>query len=66
MLSTTEAAALLSERGITVKVDTVKHWCRQGKFPGAVSINGRVWQIPREAIDAFVPPTRGRPKHSAA
>lgn len=62
MLTTAEAAALLAERGYTVKPDTVKHWCEDGKFPGATCPGGRVWQIPREEVEAFEPPTRGRPR----
>lgn len=66
MLTTIEAAALLTERGLTdrqggpVKPDTVKHWCAQGRFPGAVNERrgpGRgFWLIPCEALDAFVLP----------
>lgn len=66
MLTTIEAAALLTERGYTdraggpVKPDTVKHWCQRGLIPGAVNERrgpGRgFWLIPREAIDGFRPP----------
>lgn len=65
MLTTTEAAALLTERGITVKADTIKHWCQQGKFPNARRIGGPrrgSWLIPQSDLDAFTPPTMGRPK----
>lgn len=63
MLTTVEAAALLAERGVVVKADTVKHWCQQGKFPGAKApANQRgVWLIPREDLDNFQPPKIGRP-----
>lgn len=70
MLTTTEAAAILSERGMAdrdggpVKPSTVHQWCKRGKFPNAYSIGGRVWQIPQADIDAFVLPTMGRPKLS--
>ena len=63
MLTTTEAAALLSERGMTdrsggpVKPDTVKHMCARGAFPGAVRERrgpGRgYWLIPAAAIEAY-------------
>lgn len=65
MLTTTEAAALLAERGIMVKVDTIKHWCQQGKFPNARRIGGPrrgTWLIPQGDLEAFIPPTMGRPK----
>lgn len=69
MMTTTEAAALLSERGYTVRrgrvggegppsADTLKHWCQQGKFPGAVFERrgpGRgYWLIPRGEVLALV------------
>ncbi len=63
MLTTTEAAAVLG-----VKADTIKHWCKQGKFPGAYCIANRLWQIPREDVDALIknpPRGRGRPRHAA-
>lgn len=72
MLTTAEAAALLSERGMTdkdggpVRVETVQQWCKRGKFAGAVSVGGRIWQIPREAVETFGPPTQGRPRHQLA
>lgn len=66
MLTTTEVAALLSERGHTdrrggpVKPDTVKHWCARGLFPGAINERrgpGRgFWLIPLSDLDAFQPP----------
>ncbi len=66
MLTTTEAAALLTERGHTdrkggpVKVDTVKHMCASGKFPNAYVERrgpGRgFWLIPQSDVDAFAPP----------
>lgn len=69
--TTDEAAALLSERGLTdrtggpVKVDTVKHWRAQGKFPHSVLVKrgpGRgYWLIPREDLDAFQPPGGSKP-----
>ena len=68
MLTTTEAAALLTERGLTdkdggsVRAETVKRWCLRKKFPGARSISGRIWQIPREDVEAFKPGKPGRPK----
>jgi len=65
MLTTTEAAALLSERGIVVKTDTIKHWCQQGRFPNARRIGSErrgSWLIPQGDLDAFMPPTMGRPK----
>ena len=65
MFTTLEAAVLLSERGMTdrkggpVKVDTVKHMCAAGKFPGAyVERRGPgkgYWLIPTADIDALTP-----------
>lgn len=71
MLTTAEAAALLSERGITgkdggrVRSATVQQWCKRGRFPGARSIGGRVWLIPQGDLDAFVPHRPGRPAANA-
>ena len=65
MLTTTEVAALLSERGAPIKADTVKHWCQQGRFPNAQRVGGPrrgYWLIPRDDVQAFVLPTVGRPK----
>ena len=67
MLTTTEAAALLTERGMTardggpVKPDTVKHRCQAGRYPGARLIKrgpGRgYWLIPQADLDAPALPT---------
>lgn len=68
-LTTTEAAALLTERGLRSKDDgpvrpeTVVQWINRGKFPGAVKEGGKYrgeWRIPRAALDAFTPPAPGR------
>lgn len=64
MLTTLEAAALLTERGMTdrrggpVRVDTVKHMCSAGKFPGAYVERrgpGRgYWLIPPDDLDTYI------------
>ena len=74
MKTTIEAAALLSERGLKdrrggpVKPDTVKHWCQQGRMPGAYQEQrgpGRgFWLIPDEALDSFTPQRPGRPRRA--
>lgn len=61
MLTTTEAAALLTERGEKdrqggpVKPDTIKHRCQAGHYPGATLVKrgpGRgYWLIPVEDIE---------------
>jgi hypothetical protein len=62
MLTTTEAAALLAERGVKgykgrgIQPDTVKRWCYQGKFPNAKHYAGSgrgVWLIPQEDVEAL-------------
>jgi hypothetical protein len=61
---TSEAAQYLAERGFTVSrgriggkgaptADTLKHWCEDGKLPGARK-RGRYWFIPQEALDALI------------
>ena len=68
MLTTHEAAALLTERGIRARRGgpvlhtTVKQWADQGHFPGAIAPANRrgEWRIPRTAVDAFVLPALGR------
>lgn len=68
MLTTTEAAALLTERGYAkpthrqgaLTADAVKRMCYRGVFPHAELVRrgpGRgYWLIPHEDIDALVPP----------
>lgn len=66
MLTTTEAAALLTERGHggyknrPLTADAVKRMCYRGVFPGARLEQrgpGRgYWLIPQTAIDTFCPP----------
>lgn len=63
ILTTTEAAAYLNERGgfpQKVTRELVHQWCKRGKFPGAKSIGGRIWQIPKEDLDTFTAPKVGR------
>lgn len=73
LLTTTEAAALLSDRGITVRskrdgtdrppsANTVKHWCQQGRFATAQRIGGTqrgYWLIDKAELLAFTPPAIG-------
>jgi len=64
MLTTTEAAALLTERGVLgykgepLKADSVKRQCYRGVYPGARLITqgpGRgYWLIPQADIDAEI------------
>ena len=68
MLTTTEAAALLNERGYAkrthkagaVTADAVKHMCARGVFPGARQEKrgpGRgYWLIPVEDVEALLSP----------
>jgi hypothetical protein len=66
MLTTTEAAAMLTQRGHKgykgkpVSADAVKHMCAHGVFPHArVERRGPgrgYWLIPVEDIDALTPP----------
>ncbi len=72
MLTTTEAAALLTERGVLVTgrgtpphpptARTIEQWCRSGALTSTLVGVGRrgVRQISREALNAFQPPTMGR------
>ena len=63
-LTTTQAAALLSERGKAVKADTVKHWCQQGRFPNAKRVGGTrrgYWLVPKADLEAFELPKVGNP-----
>jgi len=61
ILSVAEAAALLSERGVTdrrggpVKEDTLRSWLQRGLFPHARCFAGRrgFWVIPLEDVEAF-------------
>jgi hypothetical protein len=70
LLTTAEAAAILTERGYTdrsggaVKPRTVLKWCEQGRLPSRIIGTGnRITRlIERAAIDAFTPPQQGRPR----
>lgn len=66
MLTTDEAAALLSERGVKgyqgqpLKADSIKHMCARGVFPHAQKKRGPgrgYWLIPRADIDILYPST---------
>lgn len=72
-LTTTEAAALLTERGITakdggpVRRESVTQWCQRGLFIGAYHGLDRErggWYIPFESVEAFAATERraGRKK----
>lgn len=63
LLTPDEAAALLTERGVTardggpVKPDTLRYWLERGTFPGARKLPGPgrgLWLIPRGDVDAYV------------
>ena len=66
MLTTTEAAALLTQRGLTdraggpVRPDTVKHWAQRKLLPGArIEQRGPgrgYWLIPMDALETFQQP----------
>lgn len=73
-LTTSQAAAQLSEKGYTdrnggpVKARTVQAWCEQGRFPHAYRVGEgyrAVWQIPIGDVEQFLPPPIGRPKKGA-
>jgi len=71
MLTTDEAAALLAERGVTVKqrgqahpptARNVEKWCKDGALACERKGGPRrgVWLVSEEALTGFVPPTMGR------
>ena len=68
-VTTKEALEILHGRGIEVPYPTLALWVRDGRFAGAESVDtprGPVWYIPRESVENFTPPTRGRrPKAKA-
>jgi len=70
MLTTTEAAAYLNERGgfpYVVTRQLVQQWCKRGKFAHAIAPANRrgLWQIPTDDLDSFVLPRRtGRKKRT--
>ena len=62
MLTTTEAAALLAERGVKgykgkpISADAVKRQCYRGVYPNAKHYAGSgrgVWLIPQEDVEAY-------------
>lgn len=71
-LTTTEAAALLTERGYAKRThkhgaltaDAVKRMCYRGLFPGARRVTGvpgrGYWLIPLADIDALTAPPQAR------
>lgn len=50
-----QAAALLAERGIDLRPDTMRAWRERGAFPNAIHIAGGrgQWLIPLEDLEAF-------------
>jgi hypothetical protein len=70
MLTTKEALDVLRKRGFDVPYPTIALWVRTGKFNGAeldeTNSRGPVWLIPRESVENFQPPERGRPPKAAA
>lgn len=63
-MTTHEAAAYLASKGYTVgrrraggkgapAGDTLKHWCKQGRFQGARKSGDR-WLIPKEELDKLI------------
>jgi hypothetical protein len=64
-VTTNEAKALLEKRGINAPYQTLVRWVRGGRFKGArlePTERGPVWRIPLKSVDAFIPPTPGRPR----
>lgn len=68
--TTTEAAVLLTERGVRakdggpVRPATVIQWINRGQLEATKEghkYRGQ-WRIPRPALDAFTPPQQGRPR----
>lgn len=46
---------------------TVRRWCREGKFAGAYQLpiktgSGQVWLIPKKDLENFQKPDKGRPQ----
>jgi len=74
MLTTAEAAALLTERGVTVigkgteahapTARTVEAWCRSGALVCEhVGVGRRgMWLVSEAALEGFEPPTMGPKK----
>ncbi len=54
-LSVSEAA---ERRAVTTR--TIRRWCADGWIDGARRVGSRAWLIPRDALDAFTPPSPGR------
>lgn len=65
MVTTKEALVILQERGLNVPYPTLAFWVRTGRFEGAQldesNPRGAVWYIPRQSVEKFEPPERGRP-----
>ena len=73
MLTTEQAAALLSERGITIRqrgkehpptARNVEYWCRTGLIVSERIGGPRrgFWIIDADSLDSFVPPKMGAPE----
>lgn len=72
MLTTEEAAKILTARGVLVKgkgtephpptARTVENWCRTGKIICSHIGVGRrgTWLVEEEALEVFTPPMMGR------
>jgi hypothetical protein len=59
----------ISARSFAKKVKrsptTISKWCKQGRIPGALMIDGTIWLIPKETtIDDVDVPRMGRPPNN--
>ena len=68
MLTVREVAEKLDANPGTVRIRTVRLWCKQGRFPNAYTEEtpfGSYWKIPESDLKNFQPPKIGRPKKTA-
>lgn len=77
MLTTEEAAKVLTERGVLVRgrgkeahpptARTVEHWCRSGVLASQhLGVGKRgMWLVSKDVLETFTPPIMGRSKTNA-
>lgn len=54
MLSVSKVAELFA-----VTPETIRNWCKEGKFPNATKPGGTIWKIPESDVRALAQATYG-------
>lgn len=66
LVSVSEAAEILADRGIVLNEDSIAIYCRRGENNGGLHAEKKFgrWLIRRDSVNRFVPPKPGNPNFS--